>query len=95
VPAAGLYTKVPGTLALASNWVELRAVPCRIAAGDAQDIKGTAWVTRSVTVAVAEEYDLVSLGVKVTESVCKPALSTAPADGEYEKAPGTLESAFN
>ena len=40
VPAAGEYTKVPGTLAVASNWVLLTAAPYVIAAGAFQVIKG-------------------------------------------------------
>ena len=44
LPAAGLYTKVPGTLAGAFNCVALRAVPYVIGAGFAQVIVGiTGW----------------------------------------------------
>ena len=47
--------KLPGTVALASNCKELRAVPWVIAAGAAQVIVGVACATESCTVAVAEE----------------------------------------
>ena len=40
VPAGGLYTNVPATLAVASNCVELRAVELVIAAGAAHVMVG-------------------------------------------------------
>ena len=54
-PTAGLYMKVPGTFAVASNCVALRAVPGAMAAGVAQVIVGVAWLTVSCTEAVAAE----------------------------------------
>ncbi len=41
------------------------------------------------TVSEAELYALVSVGVKLTCSVCVPASSTVPAAGVYEKLPAT------
>jgi hypothetical protein len=46
---------VPGTLAVASSWVELSVAPAVTGAGVAQVSTGAAWLTVSVTVAVAEE----------------------------------------
>ena len=54
-PAAGLYMKLPGTLAVASNCVALSAVPAAMGAGVAQVIVGAAWLTVSCTEAVAAE----------------------------------------
>jgi hypothetical protein len=45
--------KLPGNLAEAFSCVALSAVPYMIAAGVAQLSAGTAWLTVSVTVAVA------------------------------------------
>jgi len=53
VPAAGVYTNVPGTDAVALSWVALSAVPEEIAAGAGQVIVGVSLVTTSCTVAVA------------------------------------------
>jgi len=56
VPAAGEYTKVPGTLAVASSCVAPRAVPTTTAAGVFQVITGVVLadaVTVNVTLAVA------------------------------------------
>ena len=50
-------------------------------AGAVQVITGAAWLTVRSAEAVAAEYVFVSLGVKVTERVCFPALSTVPAAG--------------
>ena len=80
-PTAGLYMKLPGTFAVAFNCVALSAVPVEMEAGAAQVISGAAWLTVSCAEAVAAEYVFVSLGVKVAESVCFPALSTVPAAG--------------
>jgi hypothetical protein len=87
--------KLPGRLAVASSWVALIAVPAVMAAGVAQAIVGVAWFTASCTEAVAAEYVVISVGVKVTESVCVPALSTVPAAGVYAKVPPTLAVALN
>jgi hypothetical protein len=95
VPATGLYMKLPGRLAVASSWVALIAVPAVMAAGVAQAIVGVAWFTASCTEAVAADYVVISVGVKVTESVCVPALSTVPATGVYAKVPPTLAVALN
>jgi hypothetical protein len=73
--------KLPGTFAVAFSCVALSAVPVEIEAGAAQVIAGVAWFTVSCADAVAAEYVFVSLGVKVTESGCFPALSTVPAAG--------------
>ena len=80
-PTAGLYTKLPGTFAVASNCFALSAVPVAIEAGAGQVITGAAWLTVSCAEAVAAEYVFVSLGVKVTERGCLPAFSTVPAGG--------------
>ena len=53
VPAVGLYTNVPGTLAVASNCVALSAVPTVTAAGVLQVMVGVALFTVSVTDAEA------------------------------------------
>ena len=66
-----------------------------IPAGAAQVTTGVAWVTVSVTLPVAVVYLLVSVGVKVTESVCGPAVSTVPAAGEYVNVPGAFAVASN
>ena len=49
VPAVGLKTNVPGTLAVAFNCVELSAVPTVTAAGVLQVMVGVALLTVSVT----------------------------------------------
>jgi hypothetical protein len=87
--------KLPGTLAVASNWVALSAVPGVMTAGVGQVILGVAWLTMSCTEAVAAEYVFISVGVKVTESVCVPAGSTVPAAGVYVKVPAMFAVAFN
>ena len=46
---------MPGTLAVASNWVALNAVPWTMAAGLVQVIVGVAGATLIVAVAVAVE----------------------------------------
>ena len=81
VPTAGLYMKLPGTFAVASSCVALSAVPVAMAAGAVQVIAGAAWLTVICAEAVAAEYVFVSLGMKMTETVCFPALSTVPAAG--------------
>jgi hypothetical protein len=73
--------KLPGIFAVASSCVALSAAPVEIEAGAAQVIAGVAWLTVSCAEAVAAEYVFVSLGMKVTERACFPALSTAPAAG--------------
>src|SRR5882757_6742466 len=47
-PAAGVYTNVPGTDAVAFNWVALSAVPTEIAAGVGHVITGVRLVIVSV-----------------------------------------------
>jgi hypothetical protein len=47
--------KVPGTVAVASNCVALKAVPVGMAAGAGQLITGVAWLTVNCTDAVAAE----------------------------------------
>lgn len=49
VPNAGLYTNVPGTLAVAFNCEELSAVPTVTLDGVGQLRVGVAWVTVSIT----------------------------------------------
>ena len=49
VPAGGVYTKVPGTLAVALSWVELNGVPYEIGAGVGQLSVGLALVTATIT----------------------------------------------
>jgi hypothetical protein len=61
-----------------------------MAAGIAQVIIGTPWLTISVTLAVAVVKSFVSVGVNVTDSVCEPTPSTVPAAGVYTKVPATL-----
>jgi hypothetical protein len=73
--------KLPGTFAVAFSCLALSAVPVAMDAGAVQVITGAAWLTVSSAEAVAAEYVFVSLGVKVTERVCFPALSTVPALG--------------
>ena len=53
VPSGGEYVNVPGVLAVASNWVADSAVPAVIAAGVAQVIFGTPWITEILVCAVA------------------------------------------
>jgi len=53
VPAAGVYAKVPGTLAVAFNCVALSGVPYVIAEGAFQVIVGVALTTVIVRLAVA------------------------------------------
>ena len=81
VPVAGEYANVPGTVELALSCVALSAVPYVIAAGAAHAMVDVALLTVSVTDAVAVVYAVVSVGVKVTDSVCDPAFSTVPAAG--------------
>src|SRR4051812_13186501 len=50
----------------------------------------TASVTVIVTVAVAGNTSVESVGVKTTESVRVPASSTVPSAGVYAKVPGTV-----
>src|SRR6266446_5138368 len=63
--------------------------------GAGQMMVDAAFVTFTVAVAVAPVKFTASLGVKVTESVCDPAVSTAPAAGEYVNVPGTLAVALS
>ena len=53
VPAAGVYAKVPGTLAVAFSCAELRGVPDEIGAGVAHVMTGVALLTVSRTDEVA------------------------------------------
>ena len=95
VPAAGLYWKVPGVDAVASNCVALKAVPAVIGASAGHVIFGVALFTVNVLVAVAVVKSAVSVGVKVTESVTVPALGIVPAAGVYWKVPGVDAVASN
>ena len=61
--------KLPATFAVAFNCVALNAVPEEISAGFAQVMIGVAFRTVIATVAVALLYAVVSVGVKVTDSV--------------------------
>ena len=54
-----------------------------------------ALLTMSVALAVAVVKFVVSVGVKVTFSVCVPAFSTSPADGLYTKVPGVFAVALS
>src|SRR5579863_797965 len=58
-------------------------------AGVCQLRTGFAWLTTMVVVAEALEKSTLSVGMKVTESVCVPAGNIVPAAGEYTKVPGT------
>src|SRR5882672_3495263 len=96
VPAAGVYTNVPGTLAVAFNCEAPSGVPNVIAAGALHVIVGVAFPTVIATLAVAVAKLTTSVGVKVTDNVCAaPALRTVPAAGVYTNVPGTLAVAFN
>jgi len=90
VPAAGLYAKLPGVLAVASSCAALSAVPLVIATGAGQLIVGVALFTVSATLPVAELKLVVLLGVNVTDSVWLPAPGVVPAAGEYAKLPAVL-----
>ena len=65
-------------------------------AGFDQVIVGVAFSTLILTVAVAAVEFTVSVGVKVTDSVCaEPAFNTVPAAGVYTNVPATLALAFS
>ena len=82
VPDAGVYVKVPATVEVAFNCAALKAVPYETDAGAAQLIVGVTLLTVRVTVQVKVLLSVVSVGVKVAESVCVPAVNTAPNAGE-------------
>jgi hypothetical protein len=69
------------TLAVASSWVELSAVPEVIAAGAAHVMTGVTLFTVIVTVLVTVPR-LALDGVKVAVMTCDPAVRTVPAAGE-------------
>ena len=56
---------------------------------------GVAFVTESVTLAVAIVKLVASLGVKITDRVCEPVGSTVPEAGVYANVPGTLAVALS
>jgi hypothetical protein len=56
VPAAGVYAKTPGTLAVASSWLLPSALPNVMAAGADQVMTGVAMVAVADCVAVAALY---------------------------------------
>src|ERR671923_79857 len=66
-----------------------------MSAGVAHVIVGVPFSTVRLTVAVAPVKFTASIGVKVTDSNCRPALSTVPAAGVYVNVPGTLLVAFS
>src|SRR5947209_6018823 len=84
-PAAGVYTKLPGTEAVAFSWVAESAVPYVIAEGGAHVTTGVALLTVSCTVLLTVVKLVVSVGVKVTERVSVPAAGTLPSAGVYAK----------
>ena len=53
-----------------------------MAAGVAHVIEGVDLFTTKVVVALALLYEVVSVGVNVTESVCEPTPRTVPGAGE-------------
>src|ERR1700746_2034794 len=60
---------------------------------------GISRVTTSETTIAAPEavraYSVPSRGMKTTDSVCDPALSTSPAAGEYSNVPGIEAEALS
>ena len=61
-----------------------------MSAGLAQVMAGVSWSTLIVVVAVVVLKSVVSLGVKLAESVwSSPALSITPTPGSYSKLPAT------
>jgi len=90
VPAAGVYTNVPGTLAVAFNCVAPSGVLNVIASGALHVIVGAAFPTAIATVAVAVVKLAASVGVNVADRTCAapaPALRTVPAAGVYTNVP--------
>ncbi len=87
VPAAGVYTNVPGSAApvtpaaVASSCVEVSGEPTTRPAGVGHVSTGVACVTAMDAVPLTGRKSVASLGVKVTRSVCAPAVSTEPAAG--------------
>ena len=72
---------MPATVDEAFNCAPLSAVPYEIDAGAAQLIVGVTLLTVSVTVLVTVLLSVVSVGVKVSDRVCVPAVRTAPNAG--------------
>src|SRR5467141_1573134 len=96
VPAAGVYTNVPDTFAVAFNCVAPSGVPNVIAAGALHVIVGVAFPTAIATLAVAVVKLAASVGVNVADRTCAaPALRTVPAGGVYTNVPDTFAVAFN
>jgi hypothetical protein len=90
--------KLPGTLAVASNWTLLKAAPYWIGAGVFQVMVGALEVAAVMvreSCCVMGLYSGVSDGVNVAVSCCVPAGRTVPSAGLYESVPGTFAAAFN
>ena len=86
-PGSG-FPLISSTVAL--NCVPLSGVPPTMGAGVGQLTVGVAGVTTRLTLPVAVLKLVVSVGVKVTVSVCVPAVSSVPAGGVYTNVPGTV-----
>ena len=72
---------MPATEAVASSWVALSGVPEVMGEGADHVMVGVALLTVSETLAEAELYLVASVGVKVTERLCVPAVSIVVAGG--------------
>ena len=78
VPAAGVYTNVPATLAVAFNCVPLSAVPKVMLAGAAHVIVGVVFPVPAATISTAAKFHLSAVGAVSLSWTSVPALATGP-----------------